>query len=297
MLLGAHVTTSKGLLATAEKAKTMGANCLQLFVSPPRNWHPPKWIEEQLLEFKNKLDELKIGPIFLHGIYLVNLHTESHETRQKAVESVISYQKIADTIGAIGTIIHSHHPNNTFRSAVAEILDKTEVVISRRQATSNPVEISHLVRNDHIRPLLILEHSAINTLEDTFVLFRATPKVDKDTSGVNDRLGFCLDTCHLLAAGYDVRKLEVIDEILDKIEQGIGLDKLKVIHLNDAKSKLGSRRDIHQNIGEGSIGKDAFGLWLNHPKLKHLPFIIETPGFDDKGPDKENLDILKSLIS
>lgn len=266
MLLGAHITISKGLIATAEKAQAMGANCVQLFVSPPRNWNRPKWNEGQLLELKNKLNELKIGPIFLHGIYLVNLHTENHEMRQKAIESVVSYQKIADTIGAIGTIIHSHHPNSVFKSAIAEILEK----------------------NDKSYPKLIIEHSAINTLEDTMALFKGSNK---------DHLGFCLDTCHLFAAGYDIRNQEVVNEILAKIDQHIGFDALKVIHLNDAKSKLGSHRDIHQNIGQGSIGQAAFGGWLNHPKLKYLPFIIETPGFDGQGPDKANLDILKSLLA
>lgn len=294
MLLGAHITTSKGLIATAEKAQAMGANCLQLFVSPPRNWNPPKWTKEQLLEFKKKLDELKIGPTFLHGIYLVNLHSENQVTRQKAIESAVVYQKIAATIGATGTIIHSHHPNSVFKSAIEEILERTQSIIaSEHSKRSNPTQIATSVPlnetpyNGRQTPQLIVEHSAINTLEDTFALFETSNK---------DRLGFCLDTCHLFTAGYDIRNPTVVDEMLNKLANTIGLEKLAVIHLNDAKSQLGSHRDIHQNIGQGSIGKDPFAYWLNHLKLRSVPFIIETPGFDDQGPDKKNLDILKSLI-
>lgn len=309
MKLGAHITTSQGLIATAEKANAIGANCIQLFVSPPRNWNPSRWTDQQLLEFKSQLAKLKISPIFLHGIYLVNLHTENAETRQKAIGSVVSYQKIADTIGAVGTIIHSHHPNNTFKSAITEILNKTETVISMSKAVSNPVEIAHSAGNDRVKPLLIIEHSAINTLEDTLSLFYNTPafyhapEMSRDNhlgggrTGVNNRLGFCLDTCHLLAAGYNIRDPQVVDGIISRVDQSIGLDKLKVVHINDAKSQLGSHRDIHQNIGEGSIGKKPFAYWLNHPKLRNTPFIIETPGFDDQGPDQENLNILRSLIN
>jgi deoxyribonuclease-4 len=277
MKLGAHVTISKGLIAIAEKAKKIGADCLQIFASPPRNWNPPKWSREEYEQLKEKLDSFDIKPRFLHSIYLVNLHTEKSKTLQKAIDSVVAYQNVAETIGALGTIIHSHRPNATFKLAIDEIL-------ARSPATA----------------LLIIEHSAINTIEDTLALFHTTPEVPRfDHLGGgrrSDRLGLCLDTCHLFAAGYDVREPKVIDEILRKIDAAIGLENLVIIHLNDAKSKLGSHRDIHENIGEGSIGKEAFGLWLNHPKLKSVPFIIETPGFDDKGPDKKNLDILKSLI-
>lgn len=264
MLLGAHVTTSKGLVGAVEKAQAMGASCLQLFVSPPRNWNPPKWSREELVVLKHKSDKTNIKPIFLHGIYLVNLHTENSETLQKAINSVVAYQTIAEIIGAVGTIIHSHRPNAAFKLAIDEI-------IARSPAT----------------PLLLIEHSAINTLEDTFSLFDSPNK---------HRLGFCLDTCHLFAASYDIRSPNIVDEILDRVDRSIGLDMLKVMHVNDCKSGLGSHRDIHANFGEGSIGKEPFAYWLNHPKLKGLPFIIETPGFDDNGPDKENLDILKSLI-
>ena len=109
------------------------------------------------------------------------------------------------------------------------------------------------------------------------------------------RLKICLDTCHLHASNYDLSTAEKLDQFLDKFDELVQLDKLELFHINDSRDLLGSLRDRHENIGEGNVGKEVFRLLLSHPKLKDLPFIIETPGFDGNGPDKRNLEILKNL--
>lgn len=264
MIIGAHKSIGKGLDGLIEAEKAIGANCVQLFVSPPRNWNPPKFSVEDLKKFGDNLKQNNLGPNFLHGIYLVNLGAENSEVRNKGIASVIGYLEAARAMQAQGVIIHSHKPDQNFISAIDEILDETSV-----------------------GPLLIIENSAINTIEQTLAIFR---------SENSDRLGLCLDTCHLWAAGYDINNPTVIDEILSKIDSTIGLDRLKIIHCNDAKSKLNSKRDIHENLGNGQIGQEAFSILINHPKLQDVPFVLEVPGLDGNGPDKANIHFLKSLI-
>ena len=113
----------------------------------------------------------------------------------------------------------------------------------------------------------------------------------------NARVRVCLDTCHLHSAGYDLTSLKKLDDFLLEFDKLIGLNKLELIHLNDSRDPFNSGRDRHENIGRGTMGIATFKLLLNHPKTKNSPFIIETPGFDNKGPDKKNLDILKSLLN
>src|SRR5436190_21630158 len=126
MKLGAHISISKGLLAVADKAKVMGANCVQIFASPPRNWNPSKFTQADFEEFGRYLQKLTLVPNFLHGIYLVNLHTQNPDQRSKAIESVVSYLKIADWMGAEGVVIHSHRPDPVFVGAVDEIIGKAQ---------------------------------------------------------------------------------------------------------------------------------------------------------------------------
>ena len=112
----------------------------------------------------------------------------------------------------------------------------------------------------------------------------------------SDRLAICLDSQHAFAAGYDVSSKKGLDKILTELDETVGLKNLIVVHLNDSKFPLGSFRDRHENIGEGLIGKEGIARIVNHDKLKDLPFVLEVPGFDGKGPDKKNLDLLKSLV-
>jgi deoxyribonuclease-4 len=116
-----------------------------------------------------------------------------------------------------------------------------------------------------------------------------------EAMGRDERMGFCLDTCHMLAGGYEVRTKEGWDEALEKFDRLIGLDKLGVLHLNDSMTDMGSNRDRHENIGQGFIGEEGFEAILNHPKLKDKFGILEVPGLDHKGPDKPNLDKLREL--
>src|SRR3989344_2809444 len=151
----------------------------------------------------------------------------------------------------------------------------------------------------------IIEVLKKTTEESLFIIENAgNNKIGKDLKEIaeiinqvnNPRVRVCLDTCHLHAAGYDFTTSEKLDKFIIEFDKLIGLKKLELFHINDSKDPFNSGRDRHENIGRGSIGLKTFKLLLNHPITKHLPFIIETPGFDENGPDKQNLDILKSLV-
>ncbi len=264
MKIGAHLSISKGLAGLINRAQEIDANCVQLFVSPPRNWNPSKFSDNELINFGESLAKHNLGPNFLHSVYLVNLGTTNPEVREKAINSIVEYLHCAKLMQAQGVVVHTHKPDEIFISAIDKVLARAP-----------------------IGPLFLVENSATNTVEQTLELF---------TKSNSDRLGLCLDTCHLFAAGYDINRPEVIEDILNKIETKVGLDKLKLIHTNDAKEKLDSKRDHHENIGKGKIGLKAFELLINHPKLKNVSFVCETPGLDGNGPDEYNIKTLRSLI-
>ena len=126
---------------------------------------------------------------------------------------------------------------------------------------------------------------------------RSLDEIAQIVRDVDDpRVKVCLDTCHLHVAGYDLSTKKKLDDFLAMFDKNIGIDKLECFHINDSRDEFGSLRDRHDNIGEGKVGKDVFKLILNHPKLKALPFLLEVPGFDDTGPDKRNVELLKGMV-
>lgn len=278
MLLGTHLSISKGLNNTVDKAVQIGANCLQIFASAPKNWQESKFTDAEIKNFKDKLLKNNITPLFIHAVYLINLASSNPEIYQKSINSLIADMRSANKLNAKGVILH-------LGSHLGVGLDKVfpRLILA----------IKKILQKSPPKPYFIIENSAGSKgkigsrLED---LVKIIKKV-KDP-----RIKICLDTAHALASGYKINSRKELDQFLKKFDNTLGLDKLVCIHTNDSKVPLGSGVDRHENIGQGFIGLNGFKLLLNHPKLRHLPFIIETPGFQEKGADKKNLQILKSLI-
>lgn len=271
--LGAHLSIAGGFPKPLDRIKDIGGNCLQIFSHSPRGWGFPLPPPSQIDEFKKKKKELGIDPVYFHASYLVNLADDGYGGKL-SVESLIKELTLASEMGIKGSIIHlgSLKENNSYKTLIKNINE-------------------------------VLTH----TSSDTFFIIEnaGTRKIGKEIKEIaqiikdvdNDRVKVCLDTCHLHAAEYDLRTNEKLDEFIEMFDSLIGLEKLEVIHMNDSKDTFGAIRDRHENIGKGLVGIDVFRLLLNHSKIKHLPFIIETPGFDDNGPDKQNIDILKRLLA
>lgn len=277
-LIGAHVSVAGGLPKGIDRALELGAETIQFFLSPPQTWrfNPPK--PEDCAAFARRRAEAGLGPVYLHAIYLINLAGPDQAILARSVESLVQYLRVGAAIGAAGVIVH-------LGSARGRPLPeaKAQVAAAIRQILHEAPE----------GPALVLEHSAGmgesvgHRFEDLADILAAA-----DTS---NRVKFCLDTAHLFAAGYPVADPDGLGRTLDEFHRLIGLDRLVVLHANDSKAPFNSGVDRHANIGEGHIGLQGFRVILAEPRLKELPFILEVPGLDNKGPDRENVERLKRL--
>lgn len=265
MKIGAHVSAAGGLDLSIQRAKDIGADCTQIFVSPPRQWNQTAHSPEIVENYKKAVSESRIDPNFIHGTYLINLGTQDPKHLQKSIDWLIYGMNEAHKLNMTGVIFHTGSDKG-----------------------GNPAKAIKTILDSSPEVFLILENSAGagKIIGDKFTeLYRILDEVG------DPRLKICLDTCHGFAAGYEIASM------IDTFDAELGLKNLVAIHANDSKFDLGSNKDRHANIGEGFIGKEGFKTLLNDPRLKDIPFILEVPGFADNGPDKENLEILKSLAT
>ena len=197
---------------------------------------------------------------------------------EASINSLVHYLNLAEKLGVGGVIFHlGSHKGSGFEAVRTQIITALKTILERSEGSKQ----------------LILESSvgqggSIGSRFEELGFFVKELK--------SERLKICLDSQHLFAAGYPVHELVGLDETLAKFDNLIGLDTLVAFHLNDSKVPFLSFRDRHENIGEGYIGRAGIGNIINHPKLSHLPFILETPGFSGNGPDLKNIEIVKSLV-
>jgi deoxyribonuclease IV len=277
MPIGAHVSTAGGLSTCVGRAQELGAECMQIFLSTPQRWQLPRHTDEQVDEFKRLLGETDIGPNFAHAAYLINLASADPLIRQRSVENLSATLGWAERVGLAGIVVH-------VGSGLGKPVEEAEIQVAEALAQV-------LLSESTCR--LLLENSAGSgdTLGARFEQIGSL----FDRLGRDARLGLCVDTAHTFASGYDLRVEEGVARAVDEIERSIGLDRLRLIHANDSKVGLGSAVDRHENIGQGLIGEDAFARMLAHPVLGKLPWVLEVPGYDGKGPDLRNVETLKRL--
>jgi deoxyribonuclease-4 len=280
MKLGAHLSIAGGYTKALEKIVTIGGNCLQIFSTSPRGWEKASITPQQIEEFKTLKERLKVNPVYFHASYLINL-ADDGPIGQASKQSLIAELNLADQLGVKGSIIHL----GSFKTADVEpeqMEDRYKILINN---------INHVLEHTPKETLFIIENAGTRKIGLT------VDEIARIISAVqNPRVRVCFDTCHLHNGGYNLSTPELLEQFFKTFDSFIGLGKLELWHMNDSKDPFGARRDRHENIGKGTVGENVFKLLLNHPSTKKTPFIIETPGFDEKGPDKENLDILKSFI-
>lgn len=276
--IGAHVSAAVSLELSFDRAQKIGAECTQIFISPPQQWFQTKHDDEELERYRRKTKETGIKPNFIHGTYLINLGTKNPEHLQKSVDWLMYALHTAAKMGSDGVIFHlGSHKGVGFEKALPQIAKALRVILNPEEKT----------------PYLILENSA-GAGGSIGSKFSELGRILKEVG--SDRLKVCLDTCHAYAAGYDIKSPIGLKSALEEFEEEAGLENLVAIHANDAKFDLGSGKDRHENIGEGFIGREGFENIINHPKFADLPFILEVPGYAGTGPDDENIQNLKSLI-
>ena len=278
MKVGAHVSTAGGLSKAVGRAQEMGAETIQIFASSPRAWafKPPS--EDEVLAFRQGVQAAGIDSVFIHGSYLVNTGGPKELVRQ-SVQSLVENMNGAGQIGARGVVFHSgSHKGAGFDAILEQASAAMREVLDR-----SPPDVWLIIENsagagDHIG-------SKFNEIG------RLLKAIDSPQAMV------CLDTQHCLGAGYNIAVLDGIDAAMEEFDREIGLSRLAAVHANDSKVELGSGVDRHENIGEGSIGTEGFETIMGHAAFRDAPFVLEVPGFDKKGPDKENLDRLKTIRS
>lgn len=277
MPIGAHVSTAGGLSTGIGRAQALGAECIQVFLSTPHRWQHPKHSDEEVEAFTTQCAEAAIGPNFAHAAYLINLASDDPALRQRSIENLTASAVWADRVGLAGVVVH-------VGSGRSQSVEDAE-----RQVASALEEV--LANSFACRVLLENSAGSGDTLGARFEQIGGV----FDRLGREARLGLCLDTAHTFASGYDLRVDDGIARAVDEIERSMGVDRLRLIHANDSKVGLGSAVDRHENIGHGLLGEDAFERMLAHPALHELPWVLEVPGFEDKGPDLPNVETLKRL--
>jgi deoxyribonuclease-4 len=278
MKIGAHVSTSGGPASCFDRAEAMGAEAIQMFLTPPQQWRSSKFDAAQIEAFRERAAASPIKDVFVHGVYLINLATDDEPNLNRGIGSLKSALTSCSQLGIRGVIFH-------LGSHKGQGLDAVFDQICR--ACTNVLEATP---DD---ALLILENSAGaggNIGSNWGDLGRIIRQVG------NPRVKVCIDTQHSYAAGYDFATAEGLEVAMSEFEQEVGFDQLVAVHANDSKVELGAGRDRHENIGDGNIGLEGFRRILHHRAFQDVPFLLEVPGFGEaKGPDKPNLDILKKL--
>jgi deoxyribonuclease IV len=269
VVIGAHC--SGGVKTSLDKAADMGADALQLFTQSPRAWRTPNPDPEVWERFRERRKETGIGSVVCHAIYLVNLAAPDDTVYEKSVATMRSTMEIACGIEADGVVFHvGSHLGSGIEHGLERVLPAMEQVLE--------------LCSD--RTWLLMENSAGaggtigRSIEELATLYE---RLDR-----HPRLGVCLDSCHLYVSGADVTDRGVLDSVLEELDDAVGLDRLRLLHVNDSKAPVGSNLDRHDNIGDGLMG-EGLGVFLGHPKLQGLPAILEVPGADDKGPNADEL--------
>ena len=277
MLLGGHC--SGGIKKALENAHSFGMDAVQLFVQSPRAWRFPDHDAADLEAFRVRRAELGIGAVTVHALYLLNLASPKKDFYEKSVATLRSTVDAACAIGAEAVVFHvGSHLGTGFDAGLERIAPALAQALERCNDTT----------------WLCMENTAGTggtigrSLEELAALFEAL--------GRHERLGICLDSCHLFASGYDVTDRGELDRVLAELDESIGLDRVRCLHVNDSKTPLGSNRDRHDNIGDGLIG-EKLTVFLGHPKLQGLPALLEVPGTDGHGPDAEQMAKLRELYA
>jgi deoxyribonuclease-4 len=259
-----------------DNGAAMGAEVVQLFVQSPRTWRFPAHDPAVLEAFRSKRAETDV-PVLVHALYLVNLAAPDEAIYSKSVDTMCATVDTACAIDAEAVVFHvGSHLGAGFETGLRRVVPAIEQVLDRCNE----------------RTWLLMENSAGaggtigRSIDELAAIFAAL--------GRHERLGVCLDSCHLFVSGIDVTDPSTWNALLEDVDSRIGLDRVRALHANDAKAPLGSNRDRHDNIGEGLIG-EGLGVFLAHPKLQALPAVLEVPGADGKGPNADEIRKLREL--
>ena len=277
VVAGAHVSSGGGVYRAIERARALDADALQIFTQSPRAWRPTNHAHEAFERFRLDRVEAGIEAVVCHALYLINLANPDPVIYEKSRTALTQTVEVASAIEADCVVFHvGSHLGHGLESALPQVGDAITEALSRCEGPT----------------WLLLENSAgaggtigrsVDELASVVDYLDAPP-----------RLGVCLDSCHLYVSGVDVGDKDKLDELVQELDESIGLDRLRCLHVNDAKAELGSNRDRHANLLEGELG-ERLGTFLSHEAFAGLPAILETPGAKGKGADAAEVAKLREL--
>ncbi len=265
MLIGAHVSPAGGPAKAVERGEALGARSIQIFNQNPRAWKPTVYATDQVQAFHEAMDAGPVDALLIHAVYLLNAASEDPEIRAKTLTSLVASLQAGAALGAHAVVLH---PGSAKTGEVAPAIERAGAVIAEALAESEGCAL-HLENTA----------GAGGTLGRSFDELAAL----LDAAGGDPRVGICLDSCHMLASGIEIRTAEALSAALDDLEAKVGPGRIGSLHLNDSETPLGSNRDRHANIGEGEIGLDGCRVFLSEPRFAELPCVLETPGPDRSG--------------
>ncbi|HVS30123.1 MAG TPA: deoxyribonuclease IV [Thermoanaerobaculia bacterium] len=277
-LIGAHISTKGGLLTVFERAAAINASAIAMFAKNSNQWKGKDLTDDDCALFKSKRI---LRPILTHASYLINLATTNPEFYRKSIVAMVDELVRAERIGAHAVVLHpgAHMGAGPVSGAdqIARSLD----------------EIHSLIPNHRAVTLLETSAGQGSCLGCTFEELGRIIRLVDDKS----RVGICIDTCHIFAAGYDIRTREGYERMVDEVDRHVGIENVGAFHLNDSKKPLGSRVDRHEHIGKGQIGIDGFRFALNDARFSRIPKLLETPKTIETESDRMNIGMLRSLLS
>jgi deoxyribonuclease IV len=277
MFIGAHVSTAGGLDKAVGRGSELGCESIQIFNQSPRMWRPTNYGEEDFAAFREAMEASKVETVIIHAVYLINTATKDKDLRKKSQAALTHALRIGDGIGAAGVVLH---PGSTKGDPLGSSLKRAAKVIA-----------ASLKETDHCK--LLLEQTAGHKgligrdFDETAQLI--------DLAGGGERLGLCLDSCHMFVQGYDITDEDHLATVLDEADEKIGIDRLGAVHVNDAAVPLGAHLDRHANIGKGEMGRKGLAAFLSEPRFEGLPATLETPGPEKKGSSKAEVTLAKRL--
>lgn len=278
MRFGFHISISGGFSKVVEKAEIRSCETIQFFSRNPRGWKYEALDNNDVETFRTSIQSSGLSPLFLHLPYLPNVASKDSKFYSRSIDSIVIELERAERLGVPYLIIHvGHRMQNSEDEAIEAVAQAINQAFDRAR---NPI-------------ILLLENTAG---QGTEIGYRFE-QIKKIMDGVQEveKVGVCLDTAHSFEAGYDLSKKDEIERTIESFDQTVGLKRLHLLHLNDSKTPLGSRKDRHWHIGEGYIGLEGFRYLVNHPLLKHLPGIMETPR-KDTVEDLKNMKVIRSLV-
>ncbi|HEY4812172.1 MAG TPA: deoxyribonuclease IV [Solirubrobacteraceae bacterium] len=277
MLIGAHVSPAGGLPKAVERGVERGCRAIQIFNQSPRMWKPSVYRDEDVAAFREAMSSSPIDAVLIHAVYLLNCASDDPDIRAKSLTSLTNSLRVGHAIGASGVVLH---PGSARTGHVGEAIARAGATIREALAESEGCQL-------HLE----------NTAGAGGTLGRSFDELAQllESAGSDSRLGVCLDSCHLLASGYDIRTAAGLSKVLREATRKLGRGRVQSLHLNDSQTPLGSNRDRHANIGRGELGEEGCAAFLSAPSLAKLPCILETPGENRSGPSVEEVALAMQL--